>query len=121
MKRLVKYLGVTAAVVSAGCLFAMAADTPNIGAIKAGEAYRHSDIWKNVDSATIGLPGVIESTVSGHGSSSEAGPIAMPAKGTSNLSGPQGASAIPGTNAGSFLSPQERQGLSVKKTIRNLG
>lgn len=120
MKRLVKYLGVTAAVVSAGCLFAVAADRPNIGAIKAGDAYRKADIWKNVESVTVGLPGVIESTV--NGSSRESGPIAMPpSKGSGNVTAKAGASAIPGTNAGSFLSPQERTGLSVKRAIRNLG
>jgi hypothetical protein len=120
VKRFVKYLGVIAAVASAGCLFAMAKDTPNIGAIQAGEPYLKSDIWKDVDNPTIGLPGPIESAVAG--ASRESGPIALPpSKGSMNTNAATGASAIPGTHLGSFLSPQERTGISVKKAIRNLG
>ena len=122
MKRLLRNLGVTAVVVSAGCLCAMARNTPNLGAIRQGDVYNHQDIWKDVETATIPLPGAIEALPSTSGGSRESGPIATPpAKGSGNLAAVSGASAIPGMNAGSFLTPQERTSLSVKKTIRRLG
>lgn len=126
VKGTLKQVAVGAAVLALGCLGAAAASTPSLPNVAPGEAYLRSDIWKNVDSEITPLPGVIAQTEASGPSTvvpHQAGPVALglTSKGALTPTASFGASSIPGTSAGSFLTPQERTTNEIRKAIRRLG
>lgn len=122
--RALKSIAVVVAIVAVGCLVAAAADRPSMPDVREGEPYLRSDIWKNVDTAFVPLPGVIqqlEMKPSDPGIVTT-GPVASANGSKSAASAASfGAASIPGVSLRSFMTPQERTTNEIRKTIRRLG